>query len=141
MSAQVKTGIGVAAALVRGSDVLLGRRIASFGDGLWQTPGGKPDPGESLAEAAIRETFEETALAISDPVEIARQYDDFAEIETRYETVFFAVRCERGEPQNTEPDKCEGWSWHPLDALPADRFAIDDATIDAIRAFADRTRS
>ncbi len=136
----MKTGIGVAAAVVRGERLLLGRRIAAFGDGLWQTPGGKPDPGESLAATAIRETFEETALTIEDPVEIARQVDDFAEIAMRYETVFFAVRCERGEPENSEPDKCEGWSWHPLDALPPDRFAIDEATIDAIRAFAARTR-
>ncbi len=133
----LKKGIGVATAIVREGRLLLGRRISVYGNGLWQTPGGKPDRGESLAAAACRETYEETGLIVSEPREIARQSDDFPEIGYRYVTVFFAVRCERGEPENREPDKCEGWSWHPLDALPKDRFAIDEATIAAIRAFVD----
>ncbi len=35
----------------------------------WVTPGGGVDPGENHAEAAIRELFEETGLAIDDPGE------------------------------------------------------------------------
>ena len=132
----LRSGIGVATAIVRDGKLLLGRRIAPYGNGLWQTPGGKPDRGETLAAAAIRETFEETGLRVSEPREIARQFDDFPEIGYRYETVFFAVRCDEGEPINAEPDKCQGWSWHPLDALPPDRFAIDAETIAAIRAHA-----
>lgn len=132
----LRIGVGTAAAVVRGTTLLLGRRIGVSGGGLWQTPGGKPDPGESLAEACVRETYEETGLRIGTPIELARQRDDFPEIGMRYETVFFGVRCEAGTPRNVEPDKCEGWSWHELDALPEDRFAIDEATIAAIRAFA-----
>ena len=137
----LRAGIGTAVAVVRDGAVLLGRRRGSYGDGLWQTPGGKPDPGETLLEAAVRETLEETGLAVGDPFEIARQFDDFAEIGYRYETVFFAVRAPFGEPENTEPDKCHGWEWVPLDALPpaAERFAIDDATVEAIRAFERQT--
>ncbi len=132
----LKAGVGVATAVVRDGRLLLGRRIASYGSGLWQTPGGKVDPGESLAEAAVRETFEETGLRVTEPREIARQFDDFPEIGYRYETIFFGVRCEAGEPVNCEPDKCEGWSWHPLEALPEERFAIDASTVEAIRAYA-----
>jgi len=55
----------------------------------------------------------------------------------RYETIFFAVGAVLGEPENAEPAKCAGWAWVPLDDLPPDRFAIDGATIDAIRAYAD----
>ena len=59
----LKAGVGVATAIVRDGRLLLGRRIASYGSGLWQTPGGKVDPGESLADAAVRETYEETGTA------------------------------------------------------------------------------
>jgi len=134
-AAPLEIGLGVAVAIVRDGALLLGRRLSSYGNGLWQTPGGKPDPGETLAETARRETFEETGLRITAPREIARQWDDFPEIGFRYETVFFLAEA-TGEPVNAEPDKCIGWEWLPLGALPppALRFAIDDATIEAIRA-------
>ena len=138
----LKPGIGVATAIVRDGRLLLGRRRSSYGDGLWQTPGGKPDPGESLGEAAVRETLEECGLALHDVVEIARQFDDFPEIGYRYETVFFGARA-TGEPVNCEPDKCTGWEWIALDALPPphERFAIDETTIAAIRRYHRNVRS
>lgn len=135
-SSGLRPGVGVAVALVRDGALLLGRRIGGHGDGLWQTPGGKIDPGETPVEAAVRETYEETGLAIPDPFEVARQFDDFPEIGMRYETIFFAAGAVLGEPENAEPEKCAGWEWVPLDDLPADRFAIDEATVDAIRAYA-----
>lgn len=138
-SQPLRPGIGVAVAILRDGALLLGRRIGGHGDGRWQTPGGKIDPGETPLEAAVRETEEETGLAIPDPLEVARQFDDFPEIGMRYETIFFAVELPFGTPENREPAKCAGWEWMALDDLPADRFAIDEATIDAIRSFSDRT--
>jgi ADP-ribose pyrophosphatase YjhB (NUDIX family) len=44
--------------------VLLTRRSIDPGRGLWTFPGGFVDFGESVTDAAIRETFEETGLAI-----------------------------------------------------------------------------
>jgi 8-oxo-dGTP diphosphatase len=130
----------VAVAVIRDGRVLLGRRIAKHGDGLLQLPGGKPHDREPLAATATREVREETGLIVADVREVATQVDDFPEVGKRYTTHFFVALDPRGEPENREPDKCEGWAWYPLDAWPADRFAIDEPTITAIRANAARAQ-
>lgn len=49
----------------RGNCLLLQRSVLSkhFAD-CWETPGGKPDPGESFDEALLREVREETGLDV-----------------------------------------------------------------------------
>ena len=44
--------------------VLLVKRGAEPEKGRWSVPGGSKDPGETLAEAAAREAFEETGLHV-----------------------------------------------------------------------------
>jgi len=51
-----------AAVLVRDGAVLLHRQA---GDGFWALPGGKVEPGESAAEALVRELREELAVDIT----------------------------------------------------------------------------
>jgi len=53
--------IGSGVLLLRDNQVLLQRRKDN---GLWSIPGGSLEPGESLEEAAIRETYEETGLVL-----------------------------------------------------------------------------
>lgn len=56
----------VAAVVRRHGRYLLGRRpVEKRHGGLWEFPGGKLDPGESLLEAARRELAEELALAVA----------------------------------------------------------------------------
>jgi 8-oxo-dGTP pyrophosphatase MutT (NUDIX family) len=43
------------------------RRGSLAGHPFWATPGGRLDPGESYAQAACRELFEETGLTVDDP--------------------------------------------------------------------------
>lgn len=51
--------LGADAAVFRDGKILL---IKRSDNGLWCTPGGQVDVGESLAEAALRELWEETGL-------------------------------------------------------------------------------
>ncbi|MEX2467356.1 MAG: NUDIX domain-containing protein [Gemmatimonadota bacterium] len=56
----------VAAVIEREGRYLLGRRpIEKRHGGLWEFPGGKLDPGESVLEAARRELSEELALEVT----------------------------------------------------------------------------
>jgi len=48
----------------RDGQVLLTRRSINPGRGLWTFPGGFVDFGESVTDAAVRETFEETGLKV-----------------------------------------------------------------------------
>jgi ADP-ribose pyrophosphatase YjhB (NUDIX family) len=47
-----------------GERVLLIRRGRPPGEGLWSVPGGKLEPGETLAQAVAREVREETGLVV-----------------------------------------------------------------------------
>jgi 8-oxo-dGTP diphosphatase len=45
--------------------LLLIRRGREPGRGLWSLPGGRCEPGEDAAAAAVRETYEETGLEVT----------------------------------------------------------------------------
>jgi 8-oxo-dGTP diphosphatase len=52
----------VGAIAVDGGDLLLVRRAEAPAAGQWSVPGGRVEPGETLAEAVVRELEEETGL-------------------------------------------------------------------------------
>jgi NADH pyrophosphatase NudC (nudix superfamily) len=54
----------VVAMISRGSQVLLCRRAHAPSAGLWNAPSGFMEEGETLEQAAARETFEETGVTI-----------------------------------------------------------------------------
>ena len=63
--AAMTTTVVAAAIVERDGAVLLTRRLrGSHLEGLWEFPGGKVDPGETLAECLLREMREELAADV-----------------------------------------------------------------------------
>jgi len=56
--------VGVGAAIIDGSRILLVRRGQDPGRGLWSIPGGLIELGEKVRDAVLREVKEETGLEI-----------------------------------------------------------------------------
>lgn len=52
----------VGAIATRTNELLMVRRATEPGRGRWSVPGGRVEPGETLAEAVVRELEEETSL-------------------------------------------------------------------------------
>ncbi|TQJ47000.1 NUDIX domain-containing protein [Streptomyces sp. NBC_00080] len=91
---------------------------------------------ESAVACLIREAREEAGLEIAAAdVELAHVVHvvDSPGTQPRIQLVFRAERW-RGEPRLLEPDKCLGWDWWPLDALPEPMVGYARATVAGIRA-------
>ncbi len=62
MTIPIRPVLAASVAVFRGGQVLLARRAAAPGSGLWSLPGGRVEPGETVAEAALRELDEEVQV-------------------------------------------------------------------------------
>ena len=95
------------------TETALGLKI---GNGLWATPGGGCEVGETLEQSARREVLEETG--INDV--IFTKYCGGVPGTTPGVIlhVFFATTEQ--EPQLTEPDVFREWKWFPLSEVPED---------------------
>jgi 8-oxo-dGTP pyrophosphatase MutT (NUDIX family) len=118
---------------------------AAPGSPYWFSVGGGVDAGESLADAAVRETREELGLAIEPGalVEIGREdvAFDWGEWHLVQDQTYFAVRTDiaaddvhfRGlEP--LEVGSIDEARWWDVDALEADGGAVSETLLDMARA-------
>jgi|JI10StandDraft_1071094.scaffolds.fasta_scaffold01292_24 8-oxo-dGTP diphosphatase len=114
------TKVGVGVMIFREGKVLLGKRKSIFGQGEYCFPGGHLEYGESFEHAVLREAQEETGLVIT---ELRFEYlANNMHYDKHYIQIAYSAVCSVGEPQCLEPDKCEGWDWYPVDALPTPLF-------------------
>jgi 8-oxo-dGTP diphosphatase len=108
--------VRVVAAVVRREDrYLLGRRPATKRHGgLWEFPGGKIDPGETLLDAARRELAEELILEV---VRVGSVLLSVADGTSRFVIEFVEVRAE-GTPVALEHDELGWFTPDELAGLP-----------------------
>jgi len=120
--------VQVAAALImhEGRYLITRRRADAHLGGLWEFPGGKREPGESLEECLRRELREEVGIEITEPAPF--QIIRHAYPEKTVELHFFRCSIKDGHPR---PLGCDGLQWVPPEELtqvllpPADRPLVD----------------
>ncbi len=108
--------------LERSGKILLGKRLNAIGAGLYGVPGGHLELGESIQAGMERELKEETGIVPKklDLISIIDQPETF----DRSHYIHFLFHCTEfnGEPENKEPDRCEGWEWFDINYLPENMF-------------------
>jgi len=93
--------IHVTAAILRneqGEYLLCKRGPGRKNEGLWEFPGGKLEPGETLEQCLIRECLEELKIRIA----VERDYDTEYPPGTDLALHFFLCHIEEGIPTPTE---------------------------------------
>ena len=113
-----------------GGRVLMFRFTPGDRPPLWCTPGGAVDPGESYAEAARRELWEETGLERDCGPEVARrlvEFRTFEGVEVTADERYFRVDVDRwdvaaGGLTALEQRVLDDWRWF----TPADLAALDE---------------
>ena len=120
----------VTAGVIRGQDgrLLIARRPPDgMLGGLWEFPGGKRQPDESLVACLKREIREELGIeiAVEGPVTTVRH------AYTHFRITLHAFYCRHigGEPQAIE---CAGWAWATLEELDQYAFPVTDRKIIAV---------
>jgi 8-oxo-dGTP diphosphatase/2-hydroxy-dATP diphosphatase len=109
---------------VRDGKILLGMKKRGFGMGKWNGFGGKVEPGETIEDAAKRETLEECGIVIRSMEQVAVnefQFDD--KMEEILEVYLFRVDIFSGEPIETEEMRPE---WFAFADIPYDTMWADD---------------
>ncbi|HWL84728.1 MAG TPA: YbaK/EbsC family protein [Polyangiaceae bacterium] len=108
--------------VVRGGQILLIRKKRGLGAGKINAPGGRLEPGETPADAALRETREEVGvvpLGIREWGELRFQFTDGYKLLCH---VFSADGC---EGETVETDEALPL-WTPLGAIPYEEMWADD---------------
>jgi len=99
------------------------RRDAAFGL-MWEFPGGKVEPGETLKEALERELREELGIAARAGAEMYRTVHKYAEMPEEIELVFFECGIREGRLENLAFEQIawrEPRELASMNFLPADR--------------------
>lgn len=120
----------VTAAVITRADgqVLIAQRpLDKMLGGLWEFPGGKREPGESLQDCLRREIREELGIEIAVGAQIGTVRHGY----THFRITLYAFDCTliSGAPQAVQ---CAAWTWAALDDLDRYAFPVTDQKIVAM---------
>lgn len=120
----------VTAAVISRADgqVLIAQRpLDKMLGGLWEFPGGKREPGETLRACLKREILEELGVELR----VGQQIGVVRHGYTHFRITLYAFHCEimSGEPQAIG---CAAWTWATLGDLDRFAFPVTDRKIIAL---------
>jgi len=110
--------------LLKDEEILLAEKKHGFGIGKLNGIGGKQQPGETIAQAAIREVEEEIKVQVQDLTKVAL-VDFFCKKypETDARVHIYTASLWQGQPQETEEMKP---FWYPKNKIPYEQMWSDD---------------
>lgn len=115
------------------SEILLQKRKnTGWMDGSWELGAcGHVEEGETLKQAAVRETREELCLDVKEKdLEFVGLNHNNIEGKGTYYCMYFKVKNFSGIPAIGEPEKCEEIRWFPIDNLPQEIIPIRKTAIE-----------
>jgi 8-oxo-dGTP diphosphatase len=108
--------------VIRDEKILLIDKKTGFGKGKVNGPGGKLEPGESPADCAVRECYEELRIRVANLRYCGQHRFQFVDGYSLLVWVYSSTEFE-GVPTETAEAKP---LWFPLDSIPYERMWQDD---------------
>ncbi|MCB9435319.1 MAG: 8-oxo-dGTP diphosphatase [Ardenticatenaceae bacterium] len=110
--------------LLAGERVLLGMKKRGLGVGKWNGFGGKVEPGEDVAQTAVRELYEEAGMTVADADLTPMAWLTFNMPTWDMRVHVFVARQWQGEPRESEEMQPR---WFNVAEIPYDQMWADDA--------------
>ncbi|MBI4098038.1 MAG: NUDIX domain-containing protein [Candidatus Levybacteria bacterium] len=131
----LKVAVDVAIFNIKG-EVLLGRRLAKEGFGMWGFPGGHMNPNETVKECARRELKEELGQDIKVDITseiIAVRENKIAPNFIHHVTIILKAKLKSGLPKIMEPQRCKEWRFVKMKDL--DKYSLFSGVGETIKNF------
>jgi 8-oxo-dGTP diphosphatase len=107
--------VGVGAVVIKEAKILLVKRAVPPGIGKWSIPGGLVEIGETLSQACVRETEEETGLKIEvlELINVFDMIDRDEDARTRYHYVLIGFLAKPVGGTEKMSGECTDMKWVP----------------------------
>lgn len=132
MSSEQATKVGVIVLVFKDEKILFGKRKSELSTHTFGVPGGHLEYMESFDQCARREVLEETGMEIQN-IRFLFAGNTIHFAPKHFVNIGLVADWKANEPQNLEPDKCEGWAWYGLDDIPQPVMYTNLLALDAYK--------